>query len=516
MASPGVILKTNDIVSRVPQFAGVVGAIVVPAPRGPMADEPTLVRNEADYLRRFTVRGRVEVGYDLAHFSAINYLQRNNRLYVVRPENGSSYGGIVIRRADAAGLNTALASNANLDFPIDYSFATGDVLLIYGADPGAWNNTISIALIDNSTKEPDSFYVVVYQDGNQVERILASLKRKRDGNGTNIYVEDVLKSSDYVRAVINEDADLEAGIKYSAATALGGGDDGNPITDGMMITAARKFLDSEGLKITLLMDGGRATPAYGQALAEIAETRGDSLALLSVPFQSESDSNYVNAIIEYVSSVLNLNTSAAAIYSPHLLITDRFNDRDVYVSPESYAGAVIGETADNFEIFYAPAGDNAAINVRNVLRRFSKPERDALYDARINPLRYTEGRGIRIWGQKTLLARSSFLDRVNVKLLLITIQPAITDLLEGSVFQLNDESTRSIIKARIDSYMEGIKGRRGVSWFNTVCDETNNSEPVRLANIINVTLQTTPNVAGEIINFGTELTSSGEVTVTAQ
>jgi len=144
-----------------------------------------------------------------------------------------------------------------------------------------------------------------------------------------------------------------------------------------------------------------------------------------------------------------------------------------------------------------------------VNRRFTKGEMDYLYDNGINPIRFYPGKGIVIWGQKTLSARPSALDRMNVRLMLIVIEPAIEAALEDFLFELNDEATRGLVKTMIDNYMEGIKGRRGVYDYYTVCDDSNNSADDIDNYRMNVWLFVKPTKAVEYIPFSVVITSTG-------
>lgn len=511
--SPGVTIKRSSVLARVPEFTGVPAAIALPLNRGPVM-QPTLLNGEAETLAAFTEFGRIEIGHDLSIFSAVAFQQKSTSLYVVRPDNGAEYGGVIIKKASAAGANSGISNSVEMSDPEAFVFGADDAFIIVGANPGDWNNRLSYTVTDNSSRDPGTFYITVFQNNVQVEKLLCSRNpQKKDGNGRVIYLEAVGQTSAWVRIIDNVAANANEPLKYQPTAIVGtGGDNGDPVTDGMMLLAMDKFRDSEGIKVTLLLDGGRATASYATGLADIAEEREDCIALLSVPYAAEASSTFMTDILDYVNDELNLNTSAAAIYSPHVEIYDRYNDRKIWASPEAYAGAVISETAANYEIFFAPAGDNAALNVTDVRQRFSKAQRGVLYDSNINPLRFTKGKGIRIWGQKTLLRIPSYLDRLNVKLLEITIVPGIAELLDGFTFQFNDESTRATVKARVEAYMESVKGRRGVVDFRVVCDTSNNDAAARAANKIVINLQAEPNVVGEYVEFGSELTALGEVT----
>jgi phage tail sheath protein FI len=227
------------------------------------------------------------------------------------------------------------------------------------------------------------------------------------------------------------------------------------------------------------MDGGFATPAYGQALDTIAKTRMDSVAILSTPFTAETASDYIGAISDYRKNELNLNSSYAALYTPHVLIQDQFNDREIFVSPDGFVGGTISFTANTREIWFPPAGfRRGVLDVLDVNIQLESGERSILYGIGVNPIKKAPGRGIVIWGQKTLLSRPSLLESLNVRLLLIVISPAMKEFLEDYLFEINDRITRSEVEQKISDYLVDIQSRRGLERFQVICDETNNTPQV--------------------------------------
>lgn len=134
---------------------------------------------------------------------------------------------------------------------------------------------------------------------------------------------------------------------------------------------------------------------------------------------------------------------------------------------------------------------------------------DYLYDNGINPLRFAPGRGILINGQKTLLSRPSALDRLNVRMLLIVIEPAIASALEDFLFELNTAATRAIVTSMISSYMENIKARNGVYDYQVTCDDTNNSAEDIDNYTMNVWLFVKPTKSVEYIPFTVIITRTG-------
>lgn len=353
----------------------------------------------------------------------------------------------------------------------------------YEKDDTKWND------FDQScaelVKEPGAFMILLYKKyGDQfleVERHTVSRNEDHvDGYGRNIYVEKILESSNYVRWKDNKAVNSNVyPCNQTTYAKLTGGSLGHSATTGEHIIALRKFLNKRRYPVTLIMDTGWSVPAYQQAIIDVCESRGATLGILSTPIDVEQSANYLEDLVAYRRRQLITSTSHAALYSPHVKIYDEYNDREIYISPTGHVGACISDTATNYEPWFAPAGNRRGVlNVLGVAKEFNEGDEDYLYDAGINPIDFHETYGIRIWGQKTLLARASALDRINVRMLLIVIEPAIDEFLQDFVFEINDEDTRADLVNKLTPYLESIQGRRGLYKFDVICSEENNTPEV--------------------------------------
>jgi len=357
---------------------------------------------------------------------------------------------------------------------------------------------------------PTAFSIEVYWKGVLAETFAVSKSTIKDGYGRSMYLVDMLKSSEYIRAIDNTAVTTDGAKTQHTQLYFEKGADGSAMTDGRLIIGLDAFESPDAIPMTLVMDGGSATVPVAQAIIAIAEARKDCFGILSTPYANEASASYLNEIINYRKIDLNANTSFAALFTPHLKVYDKFNDRSIYVAPDGNIGAIISKTALNYEIWYPPAGfRRGVLNVLDVRRRFQSGEMDLLYDAGINPIRFVPGKGIVVWGQKTLSARPSSLDRINVRMLLIVIEPAIKEALEDFTFEINDAATQSIVRIMIAAYMANIKSRRGVYDFSVICDATNNTA-VDIDNYqLNVDLFVKPIKAVEFIRFTVVIVPTG-------
>ena len=372
-------------------------------------------------------------------------------------------------------------------------------------------------------KEPGAFLVILYKKYSdvylEVERFIASRDEAHvDGYGQNIFVERVLERSNYVRWKDNRAVNKNVyPCNQTTYAKLTGGSLGHAATTGECITALKLLGNKRRYPITLIMDAGWSIPEYQQAIIDVCESRGSTLGILSTPIETEQSSNYLEDITSYRRSSLITSTSHAALYSPHVKIYDEFNDREIYVSPTGHVGACISNTAANYEPWFAPAGNKRGVlNVLGVSREFNDGDEDVLYDAGINPIDFHETYGIRIWGQKTLLSRASALDRVNVRMLLIVIEPAVEQLLMDYVFDAIDTYTMEMIVSKLKPYLASIKARRGLYAFDVICDSSNNTPETIDNNELIVDIPIQPTRVAELIRSRIFINATGALLTVVQ
>lgn len=520
MSSAGITKVEVDVSTRVPSFPGVYAGIVIPSVKGPV-NERQLITNQSDFLKKYTPDETIKVGYNLAHYSALAYLKKGNKLYVVRSANTALFGGVTIRIAGASSANAGVT--AGIADPEAYTFdaSSGDeeCLLITGKNPGLWNEDLYITLTTfatdpNTVKEDGAFIITVYKASdlnNFVEQWLCSrIIGKKDGHNRNIYIEDVLLASEYIIGVDNTSIDENTYPKDQAIQLkFVNGDDGSAVADSHMISAAAELSNPNANLMTLFMDGGWTTSGYQTEIISICESRQDSFGILSTPNALEAAATYMADIETYKRTTLNPNTSYAGMFSPHVYITDKFNDRKLYVPPDGYAAGLISATGTNFAMWVSAAGNKrGTLVVEDLQRRYTVGQMDTLYDMNINPIRFKDGKGITLWGNKTLLTRPSALDRINVRLLLIQIEPAIEEALEDFLFDGTTATNRSIVTSLLESYMETIKGAGGVFDYQVTCNDENNTAEDIDNHIMNVWVFVKPTITVEFIKFTTIITKT--------
>jgi hypothetical protein len=179
------------------------------------------------------------------------------------------------------------------------------------------------------------------------------------------------------------------------------------------------------------------------------------------------------------------------VYYPHALTTN-LNGTNV-LQPASHIA--LRTLAFNDQVafpWFAPAGfqrglvSNAtsvgyldAASAEYVPVALSEGQRDSLYVNKINPIGNFPGRGLAVFGQKTLNPVSSALDRVNVARLVVYIRERLDDIMKPFLFEPNDEITRQNAKVVVDRFLGQLITQRGLFDFLTVCDTSNNT-PARI------------------------------------
>jgi phage tail sheath protein FI len=174
------------------------------------------------------------------------------------------------------------------------------------------------------------------------------------------------------------------------------------------------------------------------------------------------------------------SSSYATMDSGYKYQYDKYNDVNRYVAMNGDTAGLMARTDDERDPWYSPAGFNRG-QIKNVLRLSYNPpkaQRDQLYKSGINPVNTFPGQGTILFGDKTLLAKPSAFDRINVRRLFIVLEKAISIAAKFTLFEFNDEFTRAQFRNLVEPFLRDVQGRRGIYDFRVVCDETNNTGEV--------------------------------------
>tara|TARA_R110000765_G_scaffold118506_2_gene212946 strand:+ start:2081 stop:4015 length:1935 start_codon:yes stop_codon:yes gene_type:complete len=264
--------------------------------------------------------------------------------------------------------------------------------------------------------------------------------------------------------------------------SLAGGAAGSTVTDGQLLTAYEKFSDAETVDVGLIMAGPSGSITHIDNLITIAENRKDAVVFAS-PQRSDvvnitNSNKQMTNVIGFFNSIRS--SSYVVFDSGYKYSYDRYNDVYRFVPLNGDMAGLSARTDTVADSWFSPAGFNRGI-VRGAVKLAFNPtksQRDQLYPARINPVATFPGQGTVLFGDKTGLTTPSAFDRINVRRLFIVLEKAISTASKFQLFEFNDEFTRANFRNIVEPFLREVQGRRGITDFLVVCDETNNTGEV--------------------------------------
>ena len=270
---------------------------------------------------------------------------------------------------------------------------------------------------------------------------------------------------------------------------LTGGTDDYALTSGEILDGINRFKDAETVDLSLFICGAESSdnssgPNATDAInaVEMCTNRKDAVAFVSphiddcVNVTSEiTQTANVKAFMDLIPS-----SSYAFLDSGWKYTYDKYNDTYRWVPLNGDMAGLCARTDLIADSWFSPGGFNRG-GVRGVVKLAYNPQkanRDILYKARINPVCTFPGQGTVLFGDKTAQTKPSAFDRINVRRLFITLEKAIATAAKFQLFELNDEFTRAMFRNMVEPFMRDVQGRRGMTDFLVVCDETNNTGEV--------------------------------------
>ena len=248
----------------------------------------------------------------------------------------------------------------------------------------------------------------------------------------------------------------------------------------------------------LLMGSGKYgepdTRALATKLIQVAESRKDAVAFIS-PFRGavisdagvgeDGTTALIKSVEEATTNIIDffnpITSSSYAIFdSGYKYMYDRFNDVFRYVPLNGdIAGTCARNDINNFP-WFSPAGTSRGtiLNAVKLAYNPGKLQRDRLYSSRVNPVIFSPGSGIILFGDKTGFAKSSAFDRINVRRLFIFLEDAIAAAARDQLFEFNDEITRANFVNIVEPFLRDVQAKRGIQDFVVICDETNNTAAI--------------------------------------
>ena len=327
--------------------------------------------------------------------------------------------------------------------------------------------------------DEQELHIVVLVDGEVVDTfpyVSESSSAKLDNGSTNYFVDVINESSSWVK--IPEPGGITSAGKFE----LAGGSDGDLDSDGIRVVnylpAYGVFGDKDTIQIDFLVPpaGGQGDAvAVQNELVSIAEARKDCIAVVSPSFTGTLT---VDAMLAH--ALLLTKSSYLVVDGNWLKVYDKYNDKYENIPAASSTAGIMAAGDVTAAPWFSPAGARRGqyLGVTDILVNPSKTDRDRLYKAGINPIVSFPGQGVMLYGDKTHMARPSAFDRINVRRLFLVLERAISAAAENVMFEFNDEFTRAEFVNIVEPFLREVQGRRGITDFRVVCDDTNNTPEV--------------------------------------
>ena len=364
-----------------------------------------------------------------------------------------------------------------------------------------------------NTAANDELHIVVVDDGGKfsgtpgtILEIFLGLSRATDcktNEGAGNYYKDVINhDSKYIWWANDRGNAVSANAQYIASStntealdlAFKFGQDGadeSNISIGSLATGYDYFASAEDVDISLVLQGkprGGVDPGTGKVgfqlanyiIDNICETRKDCIVLVT-PESSLTVHNAGNEALDLVDWRNAVHGSSYAVLdSGYKYMYDRYNDVYRWIPLNGDIAGLCVRTDTTNDPWWSPAGYNRG-QIKNLIYPAWNPRkaaRDILYKNGINPVVTFPGIGTILYGDKTLLAKPSAFDRINVRRLFIVLEKAISIAARYTLFEFNDAFTRAQFKNMVTPYLRDVQGRRGLTDFLVVCDSSNNTGEV--------------------------------------
>jgi len=356
----------------------------------------------------------------------------------------------------------------------------------FAANVGGTNDEMHIVVIDKDGRWTN-------QKG-QILEVYQNVSKARDGKyndgDTAYYKEVVNQRSRYLRWA-GHDASITGLGQAASGTSFGtpalpisyemmGGKNGATPGSDEKIKGYDMFASPEAIDISFVLGSDATQTIAVHIINNIVEKRKDCVAFFSPPraYVVNNSGREAQDIVTYRNMLPS--TSYAALDGNWKYQYDRYNDVYRFVPMNGDVAGINVRTDEERDPWWAAAGLNRG-QVKNAIKLAwvpSKTDQDILYRNSINPVVSFPGDGIVLWGQKTLLAKPSAFDRLNVRRLFIVLEKAISRAAKYMVFEFNDEFSRIQFKNMVEPFLRDVQGRRGIYNFHVVCDETNNTPEV--------------------------------------
>ena len=527
--SPAVVVKEIDLTGGVPNVQSTTGAVVGNFRWGPV-EKVTSVSSEAELVDifanpdSFNTQDFHNASYFLRYSTSLNVV-RNITTDAKNAKSGNVGNAITIKNKQDFDGQQATLADSSYGFAGRFPGALGNSLQVslcpaadssaaifdgwaYASSFDGFPSTSSYANARLSNALDEVHVAVVDEDGLftgtkgtvlETFPYLSQASNAKSPEGSSIYLKDVInEKSEYVHMitmpstftrfgrVVDASADSFTSSGSITSLSLDSGVNSGAFGTTQYTEGFDQFNDKDIVEIDFLISPSMATSTNQKTvvndLVSIAEARKDCVVVASparedvvgVTSAATITTNIKNSAAEYTkSSYLILDGNFLKVY-------DKYNDQFIQIAAAGSTAGLMAATDRDRAAWFSPAGARRGryLGITAIDYTPTKAQRDTLYKAGVNPIANIPGAGVVLFGDKTNLGRPSAFDRINVRRLFLVLERAISRAAEQVLFEFNDEFTRAEFTNIIEPVLREVKGRRGITDFRVVCDETNNTAEV--------------------------------------
>jgi hypothetical protein len=475
--SPGVYVEEVEAGARPIEGVGTaVAAFVGLAERGPV-QTPILVTNWSQFTQTF---GEFVPGSYLAHAVYGYFNNGGGACFVVRV--GGNGKPSSARAELSSGAGAKLGSYR-----------------VSALEEGTAGNNISVEVAEAGGEAPaeDSFKIIVKRDGKMEEEFDGLTLKKGKTNAVTV----VNAQSKLIRLEeLATGSALEAPAKGTVALAGGGapaptrlspdeyvGDPADRTGFGSLETIDEITMVSVPDLMAAYQQGSidlDGVQAVQLAMIAHCENMGDRVAILDPPPALNAQQ-----IREWRVDKAKYDSKYATLYWPWIKVFDPASGQNIQVPPSGHLAGIWGRNDDSRGVHKAPANEV----IRGALGpeiQITKQEHDLLNPQGINCIRAFPGRGIRVWGARTLSSDPAW-KYLNIRRLFNYLEESILTGTQWCVFEPNDYALWARMRRTISAFLTN-EWRKGALFgltpdqaFYVRCnEETNPPESVDLGMVI--------------------------------
>jgi phage tail sheath protein FI len=287
-----------------------------------------------------------------------------------------------------------------------------------------------------------------------------------------------------VGTAVTDGADYQRDTVLVKTLSLTAGTNSAALGTAQYATGFDRFEDKDQVQVDFLIAPGMGnrtdhTTVVNDLIAIAQGTRKDCVVVASPARSDVVTTALPNP--EIIATAKGLTFSSYLFMdNNYLKVYDKYNDQYIKIPAASSTAGIMAASDNNTAAWYSPAGQRrgAYLGITSLVHSPNKSQRDLLYRNGVNPIANIPGQGVLLYGDKTHLARPSAFDRINVRRLFLVIERAIAIAARNVLFEFNDEFTRAEFTNVIEPFLREIQGRRGITDFRVVADETNNTAAV--------------------------------------